>query len=42
VWETVFDESAAFWAWEGMVEVFDDVAAGFAEEGVVVELVCVV
>ncbi len=30
------DWFAAFWAGEGVVEVFEDVAAGFAEEGVLV------
>ncbi len=30
------DGFAAFWAGEGLVEAFEDVAAGFAEEGVLV------
>jgi len=30
------DGFGAFWAGEGLVEVFEDVAAGFAEEGVLV------
>ena len=30
------DGFGAFWAGEGLVEAFEDVAAGFAEEGVLV------
>jgi len=34
--EGLGDGFAAFWAGEGLVEVFEDVAAAFAEEGVFV------
>jgi len=38
--EGLGDGFTAFWAGEGFVEVFEDVAAGFAEEGVLVLPFC--